>query len=171
MEQSRKGTKKDEEEGTFWKKGPTDNYKLSLYLPEKQASQSPVLVSRSKNLSSSSKRLSQVIAKNRTQSRTNQDSVGFIVVRENIVFFRNLSGLVIVVIWIVHLILPYLSLLRKFPPQFRTHSQIQYCKPEKENFTLNDRTRILLEESGFRHCFNQFFLPTMEMWRQLQKKV
>ena len=35
MEQSRKGTEKDEEEGTFWKK-PTDYYKLSLYLPEKE---------------------------------------------------------------------------------------------------------------------------------------
>ena len=45
MEQSIKGTEKDEEEGTFWKKGPTDYYKLSLYLPEKQARQSPVLVS------------------------------------------------------------------------------------------------------------------------------
>ena len=36
MEQSRKGTEKDEEEGTFLKKGPTDYYKLSLYPPERK---------------------------------------------------------------------------------------------------------------------------------------
>ena len=38
MEQSRKGTKKDEEEGTFWKKGSTVYYKLSLYPSEKTES-------------------------------------------------------------------------------------------------------------------------------------
>ena len=38
VEQSKEGTEKDGEEGTFWKKGPTEYYKLSLYLPEKKAS-------------------------------------------------------------------------------------------------------------------------------------
>ena len=41
MEQSRKGTEKDEEEGTLWKKGPTDDYKLNLYLPGKSKQYSP----------------------------------------------------------------------------------------------------------------------------------
>ena len=48
MEQSRKGTEKDEEEGTFWKKGPTDYYKLSLYIPSRKESKSVPSISQQK---------------------------------------------------------------------------------------------------------------------------